>query len=187
MDALLLALVLMLVLEQGSGSQRIAAVSGQALTPRSVTFAIIAIIMGAVFAATVGALIAPLLTGEARLLFLALALGFGAAGLLATGLSAGKMPSVPRPSSLRFALCRLTDNGGFAVSAIALFTGAPLLTATGAILGALGGLAPALLAGRAAGQRPDMRWMCLLAGAAMLIIATWAAASALRLTGQGMS
>lgn len=184
MDGLLLALVLAFALEQGSSTQTRAASDNDAGSVAGILVAVIAV---SVAAAGFGSGIAPLLVPEAALLFLAIALAFGAAGLIITALRARREPAPPRTAqgAAGFAyllLRRLGDNGAFAVAAVAIFSHAPVLTAIGGMLGSLAGLGPAWLLGRAWVGAPLQRGLCGLLGALLLPAALSTAASALRVT-----
>lgn len=184
MDALLLALILTLVLDQGTGSQALAARFGNGGAAGIAGLALM-VAINAVVAAAMGGLIAALLTAEARLLFLAIALSFGALGQMAAPFRAApaeRPEAGPIRTLILFALRRAGENGAFAVAGVAAFTGAPILAGLGGALGGWAALVPPLLSGRRPLRHGFVRGVRLLSGLVLLIAGIWCAATALRLT-----
>lgn len=183
MDALLLALVLTLALDQGTASQRLAARFGDAGAAPVAGLALM-VALNATVAAAMGGVIARLLGGEARLLFLAIALLFGALGQLAAPFRKphATPPGKPRLALLRFALRRAGENGAFAVAGVTAFTNAPILAAAGAMLGGWAALAAPLALGTRHVDAPALRLALPLCGLLLLCAAMACAVNALRLT-----
>lgn len=188
MDALLLALVLGLLLEQGAASQKRVSQLGDSAIParRLLPGLIVIVLLNAALAATLGALVADLIGPDARLLFLAIALLIGGLGLLFA------MIRWPREQDSRpfrhplstmglLALRRSGENGSLAVTGIAVFTGAPVLTAAGAVLGGIAALLPAYMLGRRYERVVPLRVMQGIAGTIMISAGMVCAAGALRL------
>jgi len=179
-DALLLALLLGLGLDQGDRSQRLVRTLGpDALIPVTV----IALI-GATVSALFGGLVAPYLTGPAGLLFFAIALVLGAVGLV---IPVGKTaPEAPPPSGRallygRLLLHRFADRSSFVLVGIAAMTGSVWATALGGTLGGLAALLPPLLGGAAYERAVPLRVIRPLLGVPLLIAGFGCALSALGL------
>lgn len=181
MAALLLALVLALLLEQGSASEaRI--VNARAGTDRSILLAAAA--ASSAFAGIAGGALADMLSAEARLLFLAVALGFAAAGLLLSviGRSVARRPAAEGPMRyVRFLAARGGENTLFTMGAVSAFTGTPVLAALGGAAGSFAALSAATLAGPQAMRSPVHRAVRAIAGILLLLCAMFTAAEALRL------
>lgn len=181
MVALLLALVLALLLEQGNASQaRIAS----AQTRRDAWIMLVAATATTALAGIAGGALAEMLSAEARLLFLALALGFAATGLLFSVIA----PSTARPPAAagptRFAAFiagRAGENTLFAVGAVSAFTAAPTLTAVGGAVGSFAALFAATLTGPGVARSAAHRAGRATAGTLLLLGAMFAAADALHL------
>lgn len=189
MDALLLALLLTLTLDQGAGTQAIAARIGAGDTAGAGRVAGLALMVAAnaILAAAMGAAIAALLIAEARLLFLAIALLFGASGQLAAPFRLrSRRTDRPALNSLRalvhFAMRRAGENGAFVVAGVAAFTGAPILAAVGATLGGWAALVPPLVLGSRYVENGLLRALLPISGLVLLCAGIWCAAGALRLT-----
>ncbi len=192
MDALLLALLLTLVLDQGTGTQHSVArfgnnahMPGSVDTGRVIGLALM-VMANAIVAATLGSVMAALLMPDARLLFLAIALLFGGGGLLLAPFRKTKMVAAP-PFRSRFrsilglALRRAGENGAFAVAGIVAFTDAPILAAIGATLGGWVALAPPLALGSRYTRHGLLNIFQLVAGGILLCIALACAVNALRI------
>lgn len=179
MVAVLLALLLALLLEQGNATQvRIA----DARTAHDARIMIGTAAATAALAALAGGAVAPLLSPEARLLFLALALGFGATGLLLSLVVPSARRNVEGLAGLgAFVVRRSGENVLFGVGAVAAFTGDPVLTAIGGATGSLAALYAAVFAGPNAVRSPWARGIRGVAGTLLLVAAMLAAADALRL------
>ncbi len=183
MAALLLALVLALLLEQGSASQLRIAGAGRG---RDAWIMIAAASLTTALAGIGGGALAEVLSGEARLLFLALALGFAATGLLFSVIA----PSAARPSAsagparfVAFLASRAGENILFTVAAVSAFTGAPALTALGGAAGSLAALFAATLTAPGTARSPAHRAARALMGMLLLVGSMFAAADALHLIG----
>lgn len=184
MDALLLALILTLLLDQGTATQAFVARSGPADAGR--VTALMAVVAGnAAVAAAMGAAVGLMLSAEARLLFFAIALLFGAAGHLLAPFRPAKplhAQSLSLSSLARYALRRAGENGAFVVAGVAAFTTAPILAATGAILGGWVALIPPLALGGTVGRSTGGRAALMLSGLVLLCAGIACAVNALRLT-----
>ncbi|HEX7852940.1 MAG TPA: hypothetical protein VF503_04520 [Sphingobium sp.] len=187
MDALLLALLLNLSLDQGAGTQRVVArFSDCGETPgRIVSGLALVIAINAVTGAALGAIVAALLMPDARLLFLSMALALGGIGLMMTALrsapTAKKMRATGIPALFHFALRRAGENGAFATAGVAAFTDAPILTASGAMLGGWVALILPLSLGSHCLSHGVMRAFQIIAGLILLCAGIACAASALHL------
>lgn len=182
MAALLLALVLALLLEQGSSAQRRIA---ETEPPKRARLMIGIALASTGVAAFAGGALAPLLPSDARLLFLALALGFSAIGLLMAGARLSGKRHDRRSvwgGLAAFAAARVADNVLFAVLAVGAFTAAPLLAATGGMTGSLFALSVAMVGGPALKRSSLLRVVQLLGGTLLLLGGIFAAAHALRLS-----
>jgi len=184
MDALILALLLTLVLDQGSGSQRLAARLADEGRAPVLPLALAVALNGAV-AAAIGAATAALLVAEARLLFLSIALALSGLGLIASALRhRGKDIATPPGlwrAACQFALRRAGENAAFATAGVAALTDAPILAAVGAALGGWAALLVPLTLGQAALRHAAMRAFHAVAGLILLSAAIACAASALHL------
>ncbi|HEX7874703.1 MAG TPA: hypothetical protein VF475_17460 [Sphingobium sp.] len=191
MDALLLALLLNLALDQGSGTQRAVARFGSRFAegedaPRGIVIGLaLMVAINGVVGAGLGAVVATLLTADARLLFLSMALAMGGTGLMFAALRAPPTdtdrPITGLRTLLHFALRRAGENAAFATAGVAAFTDAPLLSAGGAIMGGWVALAPPLIAGCAMLRHWAMRLFQTAAGLAILCAGIGCAANALHL------
>ncbi|MCE7795961.1 hypothetical protein LWE61_05225 [Sphingobium sufflavum] len=188
MDALLLALLLNLMLDQGARTQHdIARISDSGRADgRFFTGLTIVIALNAALAAAVGGIMAALLMPNARLLFLAIALLFGAAGHILTAFRKPRNVNSPVFRGrlhllLRLALHRAGENAAFVTAGVVAFTDAPVLAAVGAALGAGVALLPPLILGSRYTRHGLLRALLLLSGMILLCIAIGCAASALRI------
>lgn len=160
MDALLLALLIGLLLDQGDRSQRLAREVG----PDGAALVILIVMAGAAVSAGLGMLMARLLPGAAGILFFSFTLIAGGIDLLATGRKAphakearatethamGKHASTKRMQLYAALLAnRLTGRTAFLLVGVAAMTGNGWATAIGGVLGGLAGVLPPLFAGRA--------------------------------------
>jgi len=179
MDALLLALLLGLLLDQGDRSQRLVHRLGdgaQNAKTGIISLVCLIVIVGAVGSAILGLAIAPYLAGRAGQLFFAITLLFGAFGLVLSARSNEPATSAAPLSAGRLLgellLYRLVDRSSFLLIGIVALTGNAWATALGGAIGGLGALLPPLIAG---GQyeralwlnrvRPAIGGVLLLAGA----------------------
>lgn len=179
MAALLLALVLALLIEQGSATQSRIAIAG----PDGWPMIGLATATTTIAALTGGAL-APILTAEARLLFLALALGFASLGLLVSVMKAPPPGHAIRAGSgamARFLLGRAGENLLFVLCAVGTFTGAPPLAAIGGAIGSFAALSAAAMAGPRILTTAPHRALRATTGVLLLLAAMFTAAHALRL------
>lgn len=183
-----MALLLPLLLDQGTGTQQLVARMGEADAWNSGRMGGLALMIAitAIIAAALGSMMAAILMPDARLLFLAIALLIGGCGLLiAPFRKRPMMDQEARPMRLRtlltFALRRAGENGAFATAGVAAFTDAPVLTAIGATLGGWAAVAPAVALSRRYTHHGLLRLFQFLAGSILLCIAIGCAANALRI------
>lgn len=180
MDALLLALLLGLALDQGDRSQRLV----RRLPPGAVGPVCLIVLLGATGSAIFGLLVAPFLAGPAGLLFFALALILGAAGLLFPG-SDARSPGIASPHRLRLygqlLVHRFADRSSFMLVGIAAMTGNGWASALGGTLGGFAALLPPLLAGAAYEKALPMRAIRPVLGALLLLAGLGCALDALGL------
>jgi putative Ca2+/H+ antiporter (TMEM165/GDT1 family) len=191
MDALLLALLLTALLDQGSGTQHLVSQmserdggsDGRRIgAPVPALFLVIAV--NAILAAALGAIMATWLMPDARLLFFAIALAFGAVGHLSASFRRPPPPPPERGLSrtlFGYALRRAGENSAFVTAAIVTFTDAPLLAIIGATIGGWLALIPTLVLGERYMRHRLTRAALLLSGAILLCVAIGCAANALRI------
>lgn len=145
----------------------------QGARPGLIGVAVATSIVTAAMAAYGGSLLAPLLAGDARLMFASLALALAGGEMLL--LSARRMPDEPTQSLGAIAIVlsahQLTDAARFLVFAITVATRAPISAGLG---GALGGTCIVLAGWLAAGTLPTARLSLIRrpVGGALLILAT---------------
>lgn len=178
MEAVLLALLIGLLLDQGDRAQHLVrGLGGRAFAPVGLIVA-----GSALIASLLGAAMAPHLPGRAGLLF-ALALILGATGLLRpVAPPPDTAAATPAPAAYgRLALYRLADRSSFLLVAVAAMTGQAWATALGGLLGGLAALVPPLLLGAAYERALPMRILRPLAGALLLLAGLDCAMSALGL------
>lgn len=187
MESLVPAFVAALILQGSDRSPWLAATLADRYgRPLTVALAVLlALGVGNGIAALGGALVAPLLTPNARQLLLALALLFGAIGMLARfklpdDLAAWRLGAFLTPLFGVF-LVAAGDATQFLTFALAAYGGSPWLAATGAVLGAGVVNFGAALLGQAGWQRLPLRPLRLGSAVLALAIAAWLAAGALRL------
>ncbi len=160
----------------GIGARDLLTVAGiaarQGQRPGLIMVAIATSIATATAAAWGGALLAPLMGGDARLIFAALALAFAGGEMLV--LTARRMPDEPTRSlgatAIVLAAHQLTDASRFLIFAIAVATRAPISAGLG---GALGGAA-VVLAGWLAAENLPARQLAMIrrpVGGGLLILA----------------
>lgn len=181
MDALIPALVAVLLAEFGGKNQAIAhraAVSG--LTPARVMSALLAIsIVGLGLAAWGGTWIAKMLTPDARLLLAALALLFAGLPMLLSRRAAKETEH--RSFLPAFAGAQLGDSAQFIVFALAARGDQPVLAASGGVAGvAISALPPLLLAKDWPGAVP-VRILRSVAATLLIVAGFVLAVQALRL------
>lgn len=189
MDALMAALVLGALVQLGDRTPWLAAILADRYRDPGVVLAAAALALAINNALGVvgGALVAGLLTPDAKLLLLALA-------LLLAGLSTGLRGKAPDrltgwrlgafgTSALGLAILAFGDRMQFVTAALAARGTVPWLAAVGATLGALAVCAPAILIG-------EKRWAALPwlpvrigAGALLTVAGLWTGLSALHLVG----
>ena len=183
MDALLPAFVAALAAEMGDRTQVLALLLAARFGARPAVLGGIALAAAvhALIAGYGGALVAPLLTPEARALLLALALlaaGIGAwlpqrAPALADGGRWGALPT----SFATFFLLELGDKPQLLTAAVAARAGAPLLAATGAAAGVTVAAGLAIALGAALPRRALRR----VVGTILPLVGLGVAIAALRL------
>lgn len=187
MDALVSAFVAALLAECGDRTPWLAAMlAARFQRPVSVVLGIaLAAASASALSATFGALIAPLLVPNARLLFLALALLFGGAGaflpLRAPNALAGWRIGAFATSALGFFILEFGDRTQFLTAALALRSPVPALAAVGATLGILAVSIPAALAGEAVLKRLPPIATRIVPGVLFLLTGMICALAALRL------
>jgi putative Ca2+/H+ antiporter (TMEM165/GDT1 family) len=192
MAALLLAIILAWLFDQGSASQRAVIAAAHTSSFQDGTTdsrarlpIILAVIANAAVAALIGGVMASLMQPDARLLFLAIALLLGGSSLLINGLRAPASPSASpdRMHTVRLALRRAGENGSFAIIGVSAFTQLPLLAAFGAAIGGLAALLPAQAMGRRYYRIIPVRVIGLCGGALAIVAALTCAVNAMHLTG----
>lgn len=172
MDALLLALLLGLALDQGDRSQRLARRLGEEAGRAAILAVCLIVIAGAVIAALLGLALLPHLPGRAGLLFFALALVLGASGLL---IPMREPEPTAQDSARRSVLLgqllwhRLADRSAFLQIGVVALTGNGWATALGGALGGLVALMPPLLAGSRYEEALPFGQIRLLLGALLLL------------------
>lgn len=174
MDALLLALMVGLALDQGDRSQRLAA-NGRLLP------VLVIVGVSAALAAILGHAIAPHLKGRAGLLFFSFALVLGAAGLLMPARSRDSVPPSSPELHIRMLVYRLADGSFFLLVAVAAMTGQSWTTAVGGALGGAAALTPPVLTGSGYAQAVPLHIIRPLLGALLLIAGLVCVVSALGL------
>lgn len=185
MDALLLSLILCFMVEMRGGMARrfgaLAAQSGARRMGRLWCVLFIACVANACVAALAGAWIAPMLTPEARRLFLAFALAIAGAAMLFAWRRAADGGKQGSGSLIRAGAGLFMDGlGGSApllITALAIFFADPWMAGMG---GALGCCAGCLMA-REAGDHLAVRALATGLGGAQLVAAFVLAMGALRL------
>jgi len=179
MDALLLALLLGLALDQGDRSQRIARALGDGGAP--IWPVVLAVILGAALSAALGQLLAPYLPGPSGLLFFAVTLVVGALGLLVPmrdSRAGGTWTGIGRLFAHR-----LADSASFLLVGIAGMTGLGWATALGGAIGGLAALLPPLLAGATYERAVPLRVLRPILGGMLLLAGLGCAVRALGLAG----
>jgi Ca2+/H+ antiporter, TMEM165/GDT1 family len=174
MSGLLFALLATLLAGIGARDQlTVAALAArQGQRPGLILIAMATSIATAAAAACGGALLAPLMAGDARLMFAGLALAFAGGEMLF--FSARRMPDEPTQSlgatAIVLSAHQLTDASRFLIFAIAVATHAPIPTGLG---GALGGAGVVLAGWLAAGNLPKRQLSIIRrsVGAGLLILA----------------
>ncbi|HEU0043214.1 TMEM165/GDT1 family protein [Sphingomonas sp.] len=147
--------------------------------------ALLALAAASGIAAAGGALIAPIMTPEARQLLLALALLLQGGGALWRGkpperLAGWKLGAFPT-SLLGLFILFFGDGVMFVVLALAARSEVPALAALGATLGALAVVVPAVLLGEAAWTRLPLVTTRRVIGALFVVASLWLGMGALRL------
>lgn len=187
MDALMAAIVAAALAQIGDRPAWLAAILADRYgTPsRVIAAAFLALLAAGGIAAAGGALLAPRLTPEAKLLMLALALGFQGAG----GFTAAKPPERLDDWRLGGFLTALLglfilafgDGVQFIVLTLAARTPWPWLAAIGGAVGSMVVIAPAALLGEAGWRRLPLRPVRVAASAVFLVAAAILALQALSL------
>lgn len=140
----------------------------------------ISAIAASVLVAWVGSLMAPMIPGNGKLMFLAMAMLL--ASLELVFLRPGKPPAEPTRSVGAILLVLLakqaTDGARFLVLALCVVTGDPVLAGIGGALGSGIALSVAAMAGREWEARLPLRLIANLAGAALTVAAIFVALSA---------
>lgn len=180
MAAALLALLLVLLLDQNDRAQRLAALLGERRAGAGgIAWLALCVVVPAGIAATGGALVAPTLRPEPRLLLLALTMMLGGGAMLwrprASRAHAGTFV-LPR-----LFLVRLTDRGAFALFGVAVHAGQGWTAALGGIAGGLAALLPPYLLGPRHAALLPLAAISLAGGAILLLAGTVCALLALGL------
>ena len=191
MDALLLALLLGLALDQGDRSQHLAAMLGAAAGTGARRTAApwlvgLVVLLAASLAAALGQMAAPWLRGPAGLLFFAITLMAGAAGMLLPARPWRGEDAAKRGNwhlLVEMAGRRLGDSASLLVMGVAGMTGAGWLAALGGALGGLAALLPPMLFGPAYGRIMPLRIIRPALGALLLLTGIGCALHALGLLG----
>jgi Ca2+/H+ antiporter, TMEM165/GDT1 family len=181
MDALIPALVAVLLAEIGGKNQNLAhraAIAGMGVG-RIVAALIVTLAVGLGISAFGGSYIARLLTPDARLLLAALALLFAGVPMLLP--MRGKDKPVPRHLVPAFATSQFGDSAQFIVFALAARGDMPVLAATGGIMGGLVAVLPPLLLGRDWPGKVPVSTLRLVAALLLIAAGLWLAVRALRL------
>ncbi len=153
MDALLLALLLGLALDQGDRSQRLMRQlgnDGRSATGGLLSLVCLIVIAGAVVSALIGLAIAPYLAGRAGLLFFGVALVLGAFGLIVPARTSAHATGITTRRAVllgQLLLHRVADRAAFLIVGVVALTGNVWATALGGVLGGMAALLPPLLAG----------------------------------------
>lgn len=187
MDALIPAFIAAALAEMGDKSPWLAAILAARFgRPGAVVLGIIvAATVASALSAIAGTLVQPLLTPNARLLFLALALVFSGIGGLFTlkqpdPLTGWKIGAFAT-TALGLFILQFGEGTQFLVAGLAANAKVPALAAIGATLGICAVTIPMALAGAALRDRLPIRAMRLIPAILFLVTGIWAAVSALRL------
>lgn len=187
MDALIPAFIAAALAEMGDKSPWLAAIlAARFAKPGAVVLGIIvAAALASAISAAAGTLVQPMLTPNARLLFLALGLIFsGVTGFFALKqpdpLSGWKIGAFAT-SFLGLFILQFGEGTQFLVAGLAVNAKVPALAAAGATLGICAVTIPMALAGAGLRERLPIRAMRVGPAILFLIIGIWSAVSALRL------
>lgn len=187
MDALIPAFIVAVLAEMGDKSPWLAAILAARFGRAApvVLGIIAAAALASIISAVAGALIQPLLTPNARLLFLAVALVFsGVTGFLALrrpdGLENWRIGAFAT-SFLGLFILQFGEGTQFLVAGLAANAKLPALAALGATLGICAITIPMALAGEKLRDRLPVRAMRVIPAILFLVTGLWAAVSALRL------
>lgn len=187
MAALLLALILGLILDQGTASQRVVARMGERSGPTTLVIVLLTVAIASVAAlsAALGEIMADILPIAARTLFLAIALLVTALSLFASLARPRLIRDGVLPGSVRgilhIALRRTGENSAFVLTGIATFTGAPILTAVGGTIGGLVAFIAPLSLGRGYETLMPLRAIQLGSAVVLLCAGVLCGASALQI------
>lgn len=187
MDGLVSAFVAALLAECGDRTPWLAAIlAARFQKPLTVILGIaLAASAASALSAAFGAIVAPMLAPNARLLFLALALLFGGAGAFwpqkAPDALARWRIGAFLTSALGFFILEFGDRTQFLTAALALRSPAPALAAVGATLGILAISIPAALAGETVFRKLPPVATRVIPGILFLLTGLICALSALRL------
>lgn len=177
MDALVPALVAVLLAEMGGKTQGVAHAGAVAYgAGRPLLALLLTSAIGLGVAAAGGVYISHLLTPEARTLLAALALVFAGAPML---LPRRKTPEPPRHLLPAFATAQFGDSAQFIVFAIAAQGGEAVLAAIGGVAGVLAAASPPALLGDQWPGRIPVGPLRVIGAALLLIGGIWLAARAL--------
>ncbi|OYY79699.1 MAG: UPF0016 family membrane protein [Sphingomonas sp. 28-62-20] len=187
MDALMAAFVAALLVQAGDRTPWLAAILADRFQRpgQVIAAAILALTITNILGAIAGALMAPILTPNARALLVAFALvsaGVTALGTLKhPGEMAGWRTGAFLTSLIGLAALGVGDRTQFVTAALAAGGTPPAFAAVGATLGSLVVVIPALLAGAAARQALPLAAIRIGTGAVLIVAGIGAGLSALRL------
>jgi Ca2+/H+ antiporter, TMEM165/GDT1 family len=170
MNQMIPAFIAVLLCELGGASQRILADNraNKVAFPMLVALSMVAMIVAVV----AGALVAPMITAQAKMLMLGLVLLVSGAVMLVSRRSNIVGGGKPNSAQIGFALgaAQFGGYGSFIVFALTAVSAQPLLAAMGGIAGVLVGVAPVMLA--EANPEIDKMLLWIRRGAGVLMIAT---------------
>jgi putative Ca2+/H+ antiporter (TMEM165/GDT1 family) len=185
MDALLLALVGCLIGEIGDKNQLLVLALATRFDRDGAVIAgvVAAAVANAALSATVGAFLGPMLSSDARLLFLALATIFMGSGLLwrvkAPDPLAGWRVGAFLTTFLGLFILGLGDGPQFLIMAIAARTGDPVLAGVGGAIGVTAAAVPVVLLRGSLLEALPVRALRLTSGLLLLLIGAGVGLSAL--------
>ncbi len=190
MAGILLGLMLVLLLDQNDRAQGLAGCLGERARAKAgasealsgLLFAIY-IIVPAGIVAVGGALIAPTLSAEPRLLLLGLTMSLGGGAMLWRPRAPFRAPSVRADAGLaaRLLFTRFTDRGAFALFGVAAFSGQGWAAALGGVIGGFLALFPPFLLGARYAALVPLTAISIAGGVLLLLAGTLCALTALDL------
>lgn len=187
MDALMAALVAAAAAQVGDRTAWLTAILADRYRRPGLVLLAAALALAAAsgIAATGGALVAPMLTPNARALFLAVALVLQGGGALVAAKAPDRLEGwrlgAIGTAALGLFILAFADGVQFIVAALAARSGTPWLAAIGATIGSLAVLAPAALLGEAAWTRAPLGLVRRGSGVVFLLVGLILGLGALRL------